>query len=270
MPTGADPTLAEAETGQPAVMGFFDHLAELRRRLLFCLAAVAVCCLLGVMFWEEIYSFLSAPMSAAFAQAGLGDKKLIFTGPLVPIKFALQVGLYAGLFLSAPWIFWQVWLFVAPGLYRHERRFVLPFILSSSGLFLLGAYFAHRVVLPLTMTFLLDFGREMFEPLISVNEYFSLWLTMVLWMGVIFELPVFIFILSWLGLVTPGFLIHYLRHAVLGIVVVAAVITPTTDVFTLAVFAVPMVVLYLIGIGVSFVVTWRRSVAAARRAEAGR
>src|SRR3990167_2845417 len=145
MPTGADPTLAEAETGQPAVMGFFDHLAELRRRLLYCLGAVAVCCLLGVMFWQEIYTFLSAPMSAAFAQAGLGDKRLIFTGPLVPIKFALQVGLYAGLFLS-------------------------------------GAYFAHRVVLPLTMTFLLDFGREMFDPLISVNEYFSLWLTMVLWM----------------------------------------------------------------------------------------
>src|SRR3989337_2401310 len=130
MPTGAEPTLAEAESGQPAVMGFFDHLAELRRRLLFCLAAVAVCCLLGVMFWQEIYTFLSAPMSAAFAQAGLGDKRLIFTGPLVPIKFALQVGLYAGLFLSSPSIFWQGWLFVATGLYRPERRLVPRLLLS--------------------------------------------------------------------------------------------------------------------------------------------
>src|SRR3990167_2058966 len=108
MPTGAEPTLAEAESGQPAVMGFFDHLAELRRRLLFCLAAGAARCLLGGRFWQEIYSFVAARMGAAFAQAGLGDKRLIFTGPLVPIKFALQVGLYAGLFLSAPWIFWQV------------------------------------------------------------------------------------------------------------------------------------------------------------------
>src|SRR3970040_2809559 len=112
MPPGADPALVEAAPGHPAVMVFFDHLAELRRRLLYCLGAVAVCCLLGVMFWQEIYNFLSAPMSAAFAQAGLGDKRLVFTGPLVPIKFALQVGLYAGLFLSAPWIFWQVLVFV--------------------------------------------------------------------------------------------------------------------------------------------------------------
>jgi len=264
MSAPADPTLAEVGADQPAVMGFFDHLAELRRRLLYCLVGVAVCCILGLTFWQEIYAFLSQPMLAAFEQAGL-QKRLIFTGPLVPIKFALQVGVYAGLFLAAPLLFWQTWLFVAPGLYRHERRFVLPFIFSSSGLFLVGAYFAHRIVLPLTLTFLLNFGREMFEPLISINEYFSLWLTMVLWMGVIFELPVLIFILSWLGLVTPGFLIHYLRHAILGIVVIAALITPTTDVFTLSVFAVPMIALYLIGIGVSYLVALRRSRARAER-----
>ena len=268
MPTGADPALAEREADQPAVMGFFDHLAELRRRLLYCLAAITLGCVLGVVYWQEIYAFLSAPITTAFAQAGL-EKRLIFTGPLVPVRFALQAGLYAGLFLTAPFLFWQVWLFVAPGLYRHERRFVLPFVISSSGLFLLGAYFAHRVVLPLTLAFLLDFGRGLFEPYISINEYFSLWLTMVLWMGVIFELPVLIFILSWLGLVTPAFLIHYARHAILAIVVVAAVVTPTTDAFTMSVFALPMVALYLVGIVVSWMVTWRRA-AAARRAEAGR
>jgi sec-independent protein translocase protein TatC len=238
-------------------MGFFDHLAELRQRLLYCLIGIAVCCVLGLTWWEEIYLFLAAPIQQAFRQVGL-EQRLIFTGPLVPIKFALQVGLYAGLFLSAPLIFWQLWLFVAPGLYRHERRFVLPFVLSSSGLFVLGAGFAHRVVLPITLTFLLSFGKEFFAPLISVNEYFSLWLTMVLWMGLIFELPVLIFLLSWVGLVTPGFLLHYFRHAMLGIAVVAALITPTTDAFTMAVFAVPMLLLYILGIGVSWVVARSR------------
>jgi len=166
--------------------------------------------------------------------------------------------MYAGIFLAAPVIFWQVWLFVAPGLYRHERRFVLPFIVSSSGLFVLGAYFAHRVVLPLTLAFLLTFGQNNFAPIITIDEYFSLWLTLVLWMGVIFELPVLVFILSWIGLVTPGFLIHYFRHAVLAIAILAAVITPTTDAFTMTVFAAPMIGLYVLSIGLSYLVTLRR------------
>lgn len=263
MPPGIDPSVENAASGEEGVMGFFDHLAELRRRLLYCLIGIAVCCIVGLTFWKEIYVVLSAPMEAAFARVGM-PQRLIFTGPLVPIRFALQVGLYAGIFLAAPVIFWQVWLFVAPGLYRHERRFVLPFILSSSGLFVVGAYFAHRVVLPLTLTFLLEFGRELFEPLISINEYFSLWLTMVLWMGIIFQLPILIFVLSWLGLVTPAFLIHYLRHAILAIAVTAALITPTTDVFTMSVFALPMVGLYVVGIGISALVSWRRRAAAAR------
>ncbi len=257
MSAAVEPSLKEAEPEPPAVMGFFEHLAELRRRLIICLLAVAVFCLLGLAYWEQIYDLIAIPMVAAFHKAGL-EQRLVFTGPLVPIRFALQVGIYTGIFLAAPVIFWQVWLFVAPGLYRHEKRFVLPFVLSSSGLFVLGAYFAQRVVLPLTLAFLLQFGAARFTPLISVNEYFSLWLTMVLWMGVIFELPVLIFILSWIGLVTPGFLLHYFRHAVLGIVIAAAVITPTTDAFTMAVFAAPMLVLYAVGIGVSWVVNLRR------------
>jgi sec-independent protein translocase protein TatC len=262
MPAAHEPAPnQDSEAG--AAMGFFEHLEELRRRLLHSLIAITVCLVIGLAFWEEIYLFVSEPMLAAFEAAGM-EKRLVFTGPLVPIKFALQVGLYAGIFLAAPYIFWQVWLFVAPGLYRRERRVAMPFVLSSTALFLLGCYFAHRVVLPLTLTFLLEFGKGYFEPLITINEYFSLWLTMVLWMGVIFELPVLIFILSWLGLVTPGFLIRYFRHAVIAIVVLAAVITPTTDAFTMTIFAAPMIALYLVGIGVSWLVNLRR--ARARRA----
>jgi sec-independent protein translocase protein TatC len=266
MPAGVEPTVNEAEPEAAGAMGFFDHLAELRRRLLYSLTAIAVFCILGFVFWEHIYDLISAPMLTAFAEAGL-EQRLVFTGPLVPIRFALQVGVYTGIFLSAPVIFWQVWLFVAPGLYRHERRFVLPFVISSSLLFVLGAYFAQRVVLPITLTFLLSFGAARFTPLISINEYFSLWLTMVLWMGVIFELPILIFILSWIGLVTPAFLLHYFRHAILAIVVTAAVITPTTDAFTMTVFAAPMIGLYVLGIGISWVVALRRRARARQKTE---
>ena len=262
MPVETEPELQEAPSDSGGAMGFFEHLAELRQRLIYILGAVALCCVAGFWFWQEIYHFVAAPMEAAFAAAGM-EKRLVFTGPLVPVQFALKVGLYAGIFLAAPVIFWQVWLFVAPGLYRHEKRFVLPFILSSTALFVSGAYFAHRIVLPLTLQFLLGFGQEMFEPLITINEYFSLWLTMVLWMGVVFELPVLIFLLSWIGVVTPGFLLHYFRHAILAIIIAAAAITPTTDAFTMMIFAGPMIVLYIIGIGVSWVVQLRRRKATA-------
>jgi sec-independent protein translocase protein TatC len=266
MAAGTEPHLLQTEPSGENTMGFFDHLEELRQRIIYCLVAIVVCCIVGLVFWDRIYDLIAMPIVQAFQEAGV-QRRLVFTGPLVPIKFALQIGVYAGIFLAAPVIFWQVWLFVAPGLYRHERRFVLPFVISSSGLFVLGAYFAQRVVLPLTLTFLLQFGSTRFEALISVNEYFSLWLTMVLWMGLIFELPILIFILSWLGLVTPGFLLRYFRHAILGIAIAAAVVTPTTDAFTMTVFAAPMVGLYVVGIGVSWVVAWRRQKRKAEKEE---
>lgn len=247
----------QVEDAVSVSMGFFEHLAELRRRVLISLASVAIFCMLGLAFWEQIYAYLAIPIEGAFAAAGL-EKKLIFTGPLEPIRFALQLGIYAGIFLSAPVIFWQLWLFIAPGLYRREKRTALPFVFSSTVLFMVGAYFAHRVVLPITLQFLLSFGSEHFDAYISIEKYFSLWLTMVLWMGVIFEMPVLIFMLSWIGLATPAFLLHYLRHAILAIAVAAAIITPTTDVFTMAVFAVPMVALYLVGILVSGAVQWSK------------
>lgn len=241
-----------------AAMGFFDHLIELRARLLYALGSILVCTFLTLYFWQEIYVFLSVPIEAAFAAAGLGDQKLIFIGPLEPIKFALQLGIYAGIFLSAPFIFWQVWLFVAPGLYRKEKHIALPFILFSTGLFLTGCWFAHSIILPITLKFLLSFGAENFDAYISIEKYFSLWLTMVLWMGLIFQMPVIIFLLSWIGIATPAFLLHYLRHAILLIAVVAAIVTPTTDPFTMAIFALPMVGLYLVGILVSAGVQWAR------------
>lgn len=253
----SEPGLDPSARPEPATMGFFDHLAELRTRLIYSLAAIAICCILALIFWEPLYQFLRIPIVDAFEAVGL-DKKLVFISPLEPIRFALQLGVYAGIFLSAPFLFWQVWMFVAPGLYKRERRFAIPFVLSSTVLFLAGTGFAHQIVLPITLEFLLNFGTGHFEAFISIEQYFSLWLTMVLWMGLIFQMPVMIFLLSWIGIATPAFLLHYLRHAVLGITAVAAVVTPTTDAFTLAVFALPMIALYVVGILVSAVVVWSR------------
>ena len=253
MPAELEPAREETQSTESSAMGFFDHLVELRSRLLYSLGAIVVCCALAMTFWEELYVYLSVPIEGAFAAVGL-EKKLVFIGPLEPIKFALQLGIYAGIFLSAPFIFWQVWLFVAPGLYRSERRLAVPFILSSTALFLTGCYFAHRVILPVTLHFLLSFGAEHFDAFISIEKYFNLWLTMVLMMGVVFQMPVIIFLLSWIGIATPAFLLHYLRHAVLLIAVLAAVITPTTDPLTMAIFSVPMIALYLVGILVSALV----------------
>ena len=258
MPQELNPAQDEPQDADSTAMGFFEHLSELRTRILYVLGSIVVCVVLTMYFWEEIFLLLRVPMEGAFAAAGLEGQKLIFIGPLEPIRFALQLGIYAGIFLSAPFIFWQIWLFVAPGLFKKERRIALPFILSSTTLFLTGCWFAHRIILPVTLQFLLSFGADYFDAFISIEKYFSLWLTMVLWMGLIFQMPVLIFLLSWVGIATPAFLLHYLRHAILLIAVVAAIVTPTTDPFTMAVFGLPMVALYLVGILVSAAVQWVR------------
>ena len=238
-------------------MGFFDHLAELRSRLIYSLVVVAISCGIALYWWEPIFLYVKIPILAAFKQVGL-EERLIFLDPLEPIRMALRMGIYTGIAVSSPFLFWQTWMFIAPGLYKSEKKVAVPFVISSTVLFFTGALFAHLIVLPITLNFLLDFGSQQFEAYISIERYVSLWLTMVLWMGLIFQMPVLIFVLSWIGIATPAFLFHYLRHAILLITVVAALVTPTTDAFTLAVFAVPMIALYLVGILVSAAVQWSR------------
>ncbi len=238
-------------------MSFFEHLEELRRRLLISLVAIAAGTGFGLTFAGDIYRLLAKPIRDTFQGLGV-ENRLVFTSPAAPLKIYLEVGLLAGLVLAAPAVFWQLWLFVAPGLYRHERRYVLPFLFFASGLFVVGVAFAYWVALPITLKFLIGLGIQDFQAYISINEYLSLALLILIWLGVIFEIPVLIFFLSLTGLVTPGFLWRYFRHAVLIIAILAAAITPTTDVVTLLVFAVPMVALYLLGIGVSFLVVRRR------------
>jgi len=254
-PNLPEPDAAQQEADDPtARMSFFDHLAELRTRLLWSVTFIGLGFLVGLYYSRPAYAFLAQPMMDALRGAGLADR-LISTSPLGPLRLYITTGLYLGIVIASPMVLYQLWLFVAPGLYRHERRAVVSFIFSGVFLFLTGTAFGYLILLPFTLNFLTKmFVEGGFGAFISITEYFDLVLVILLGLGLIFQLPILIFILSMFGIVTPRFLWENFQYAVLVIAVLAAVITPTTDVVTMVVFMAPMLGLYLLGIGVSAVV----------------
>jgi len=241
-------------------MSFLDHLTELRIRLIHSLIGIGIGAVIGLAISEKVLEFVSLPMQHALQQAHQADK-LIYTSPTGVLGLVIHLGFYLGFVIASPYVFYQVWLFVAPGLYRHERSAVFTFIISSVGLFLTGIAFAYSFILPYVLRFLISF-RGPFEPLISINEYFDLTLLVLLGVGIMFELPVLIFFLSLIGVVTPQFLWKNMRYAVLTIAVVAAVLTPTPGDVMMLVFMALMFLLYLVGIGVSYMVVRRKRLAA--------
>lgn len=232
--------------GASSRMSFFEHLEELRRRLIFSVAAVSIGFLICWYFSPQIYNLLALPITQS-----LGGKKLVYTNPTEPFTMYMEVAFIAGIFLSSPIILWQLWLFISPGLYKREKRMALPFIFFSSLLFILGGLFAYFIAFPMSLKFLLSVG-ESFEPMVTITEYLDLAMAVYLGCGIIFEIPILIFFLSVLGIVSARFLYNNLRYAILIISIVAAVVTPTTDIPTMMVFAAPMLLLYIIGI----VVAW--------------
>jgi sec-independent protein translocase protein TatC len=249
-------------------MSFFDHLTELRKHLIHSLVAVGIGLVFGLYFSDKAFYFLARPMLKALRDAKMEDR-LIYTSPLGPLQLFITVGLYLGIVIASPYVLYQIWLFVAPGLYRHERRAVTTFILSSLLLFLAGMAFAYFIMLPMTLSFLISFPGP-YRAMISMNDYFDMTLVILLGLGIVFQLPVLIFFLSLFGIVTPKFMWNNFRYAVLIIAIVAAVVTPTTDAFTMTIFMAPMILLYVLGIGVSaLVVRKKRQAAAAARAGSG-
>jgi sec-independent protein translocase protein TatC len=189
-----------------------------------------------------------------FIQAPLNriGKSLVFTHPMDPLNLDLQVSLIGGAIIASPFILYQVWLFIAPGLYQKERRFVIPFMAATVGLFLAGAAFGYFWVLPGALQILIvDFGKN-FTPMVTIEEYSSFFLSIILGLGISFELPILIFFLALFGIVSPSFLWRNIRYAILAVFVVAAVICPSPDPWTMCIYAVPMLVLYLIGIAVAW------------------
>lgn len=258
-----------AENEEPgARMSFFEHLVELRKRIINSLLAVGLGMVLGLLVSNRVIDFIVQPMLVALRAHHLEDR-LYYPSPATPISLYINLGLYVGVVVAMPFVLYQVWLFVAPGLYKHERRAVLGFVVSSMILFLCGMAFGYYVMLPQVLTFLIGFaGHLPLAPLIDVNEYFDFILIVLVGLGVIFELPVLIFILSLFGIVTPKFLLKNFRYAMLIITIVAAVVTPTPDATTMLIFMAPMVLLYFVGVFVSYMVLRRkrREVAAAGEA----
>jgi sec-independent protein translocase protein TatC len=264
----SEPSPAELEEEPGTKMSFFEHLVELRKRLINSALAIAIGAMIGVAASEKVIGFVARPMQEALRRQHLDDK-LIYTSPAGMINIIITFGLYLGIVLAAPYVLYQVWLFIAPGLYKHERKAVTTFLFSSVFLFLAGISFGYFVLLPYVLTFLTSF-RGPFQPLISINEYFDFIFVVLLGLGVIFELPVLIFFLALFGIVTPQFLWKNLRYAILVIAVVAAIITPTPDATTMLIFMAPMVGLYFLGIGVAAVVVRNKAKRAALASQGAR
>lgn len=237
-------------------MTFFEHLVELRKRIVNSLIAVGIGAFIGVYVSKYVIVFITQPMLGALKSAHL-EPKLIYTHPAGYLNLIITLGVYIGIVLASPWVLYQIWLFVAPALYKHEQSAIAGFLFSTVFLFLGGIAFGYFVTLPYVLKFLVSFQGPV-VPMISINEYFDLTLMILLGLGLVFELPILVFFLSLFGIVTPGFLWRNIRYAVLVIAVVAAVITPTPDATTMLIFMAPMLGLYLIGIAVSAVVVRRR------------
>jgi len=258
-------------------MTFFEHLSELRKRIVNSLIAIAIGAFVGFYLSSYFIDYVIAPMRKALAQAHLEDK-LIYTHPAAYLNLMISFGIYVGIALASPYVLYQIWLFVAPALYKHERGAITGFLFSAVFLFFAGVAFGYFIALPRVLYFLVTFqGMPLpfighnpsgVVPMISVTEYFDLILTMLLVLGLVFELPVLVFFLSLFGIVTPKFLIKNFRYAILIITIVAAVVTPTPDAMTMLLFMSPMIGLYFVSIGVSAVVARRRERRLAAPAEA--
>ena len=226
------------------------HLAELRSRLIKSLVAVGMAFVLCYQFVETLMAWLIAPLKALDPAAKV---QVIGTGLAEAFFTKLKVSFIAGIFLASPAIFYQIWRFVAPGLYEHERRYVKPFVFFATGFFVCGAYFCYRLVFPTAFGFFLEeYGSISIEPLLRISEYLSFASRMLLAFGATFELPVVTFFLARLGLVTHRTLMGVGRYAIVIIFIVAAVLTPGPDVASQLLMAAPLLALYGASIGVAY------------------
>ncbi len=222
-----------------------SHLLELRRRMTYAAISVVVTTAIAFVFHQQILRLLMEP-AEQFVEIPLG--KPIYTSLTEFISIAFKASLLVGIFASLPFVLYQIVMFVAPGLNRSERRYLYVLMPVSLLVFVLGAAFGYRVLFPPMIDFLLNFGRDIAIPLISISSYINLILSLLFWMGIIFEMPVVIFFLAKIGLVTSGFLGRHRRYAIVIAFILGAVITPTFDPVNQSLVAGPIIVLYEVSI----------------------
>jgi len=212
--------------------------------------ALAVCW----TFADYLFKAVQRPILKA------GVSSLIVSSPTEGFNLELKLALMAAVFLASPFVLGQVWLFISPGLYKHERRYALPFIFFSSLLFVVGGLFGYFVAFPFALRFLLEWEKNMgVTALINATQYFDLFIMVELGLAIIFEIPAVIFVLSRIGLVSGSFLLRNTRYAILAAFIIAAVITPTTDIPNMMMMAGPMVLLYMLGVLVAYLFGKKRT-----------
>ena len=236
-------------------MSFLEHLDELRNRLIYSVYALVGGCLISFIFVGKIQAFILAPLTQLMANGN----KLQYFGPGEGFMIMMKIGGLGGLFLALPVVIFQLWLFVAPGLYAKEKRFAIPFVTLGTFFFLAGAAFSHYVAFPYTWKFFGGFETEYMEFRPNASQALSMWMIMLLAFGVVFQMPTIVFFLARMGVVTAGFLIKHVKYAILIIFVLGAVLSPGTDVMSQLIMAGPMVVLYGLSIIIAFVFQKKRS-----------
>lgn len=244
--------MTEAPADDLTRMTFLEHLEELRKRLFYSAMAVAAGFFLAWWKAPDLFRIAQHPILEVLP----AGTKLAYTNLTEPFMLYLNIALLAGIFLASPVLILQVWLFVAPGLYRHEKRWVLPFVLFSAASFCAGGWFGYEVAFPMVAKFLVTMGAD-FTPVLKIDDYLSILSKILLGMGLVFQTPIVIVFFVRIGVVTEKWLLAKFRYAVLVMFFIAALITPTPDIPTQCAFALPMIALYLLGILLAWLVRKR-------------
>lgn len=265
-PPGADnqnvPALRPAGDEEEGMlrMSFMEHLEELRTRIIRSLWGLAIAFIASVLLANRLWTIVSEPAVTALKHLGVNPPRLVMIEPMEGFSIIwIKMPLLMSIFVASPWILYQVWSFIAPGLYKRERRMATPFILTTAGLFIAGGLFAYYVAFRFGLEFLLGLGlMNNVQPMVTITEYFDLFVNVTLGVALVFELPVLIFFLTLIRVASPRFLLRHSRYAILAIVIAAAIITPTPDVFNLMLFAIPMNLLYFLGLFASYLLVLKR------------
>lgn len=248
-------------------MTFIEHLIELRARVIKCLIAIGVCAIVAWFLYPSVIGLLIRPYNRISGQSITAGKALIATGPAEGFAIRLKLTAYVAICLAMPVLLWQVWRFVSPGLYKHERRYALPFVLSAVLLFVIGAAIAYWT-LPAALVWLANIGGSDITQAYTADKYFQLIAYMMLAFGICFEFPILLVFVQMAGIVKNEQLRRYWRHTVVGITVVVAVATPSNDPISMLALSIPLVVFFFGAVGVGWVMERRKAKRA--RASAGR
>src|SRR6476661_9464288 len=246
---GADGDRDDDEAEGEAKMSFLEHLDELRKRIIYAAVSIFVGFVIAFIFIQQLFDFVMKPL-----QAGLpSGQHLIYTEPTEAFVLYLTIAGIAGAVIALPLVMTQVWLFIAPGLYSHEKKMAIPFVVLSSICFIAGAAFSHYIVFPLTWKFFVSFTSDYLTFMPRIEPAFSLYIKMILAFGLVFQMPTIVLFLARMGVVTAGFMWKHTKYAILIIFVVSAIVTPDGGGVSLVAMSIPLFFLYLLSIALAWI-----------------